>query len=185
MWGSGQLSKHPQVTVNKVSVVKLGEVCQPRTQSLRLLHSSTVNASKINPKQKHVVELKDTELSKDSISNEAYELMVKETPPSNHWKEVEEEQWNLSVSALQQNETVHENIEAKEEQITKLREENEEPSWHNKSGTCLEGTCLGKDQVKEYFLSYRNTRKGQEQEGTSGLETSSSSWTARHLGTHG
>uniref|UniRef100_UPI0037E78CBF geminin n=1 Tax=Semicossyphus pulcher TaxID=241346 RepID=UPI0037E78CBF len=77
------------------------------------------------------VEVKSTQTeeaqcSTDDISSEAYELMVKETPPSTYWKEIAEERRKALYNVLQENEKLHKDIEAKDEQITKLKCENEE-----------------------------------------------------------
>ncbi|CAN9503689.1 unnamed protein product [Ophioblennius macclurei] len=120
----------------------------PQRQSLQLLQPSAVNAprsahaSKGIPKRKHLVaepkgpkrvkaEVKatqtdDIDFSIDGISKEAYELMVQETPPPSYWKELAEERRKALFNVLQENEKLHKDIEAKDEQITKLREENEE-----------------------------------------------------------
>ncbi|XP_029976759.1 geminin [Salarias fasciatus] len=119
----------------------------PLRQSLQLLQPSAVNASrsahasKVISKRKHLVaepkgqkrvkvEVKATQtediLSVDGISREAYELMVQETPPPAYWKEVAEERRKALFNVLQENEKLHKDIEAKDEQITKLREENDE-----------------------------------------------------------
>ncbi|KAK7899067.1 hypothetical protein WMY93_019920 [Mugilogobius chulae] len=62
------------------------------------------------------VEVKSTQTealdSPDNDANEAYELMVKETPPSAYWKEVAEERRKALYNVLQENE--------------KLQSENEE-----------------------------------------------------------
>ncbi|XP_030596988.1 LOW QUALITY PROTEIN: geminin [Archocentrus centrarchus] len=62
----------------------------------------------------------------DGMSKEAYDLMVKETPPSTYWKEVAEERRKALYNVLQENEKLHKSIEARDEQITKLQSENEE-----------------------------------------------------------
>ncbi|XP_034748625.1 geminin [Etheostoma cragini] len=62
----------------------------------------------------------------DGISNEAYELMVVETAPSSYWKEMAEERRKALYNVLQENEKLHKDIEAKDEQITQLKCENEE-----------------------------------------------------------
>ncbi|XP_070702819.1 geminin [Pempheris klunzingeri] len=67
-----------------------------------------------------------TQCLTDGVSNEAYELMVKETPPSTYWKEVAEERRKALYDVLQENEKLHKDIEAKDEQITTLKCENEE-----------------------------------------------------------
>ncbi|KAG7500022.1 geminin [Solea senegalensis] len=57
---------------------------------------------------------------------EAYELMVKEMPPSTYWKEVAEERRKALYNVLQENEKLHKDIETKDEQITQLKSDNEE-----------------------------------------------------------
>lgn len=123
----------------------------PPRQTLQVLQSSAVNkdlgrsgqAGKVIPKRKQwhaeqtrgpkrvKVEVKSTQTEEtlcllDGISKEAYELMVKETPPSTYWKEVAEERRKALYIVLQENEKLHKDIEAKDEQITKLKGENEE-----------------------------------------------------------
>ncbi|XP_029103870.1 geminin isoform X2 [Scleropages formosus] len=68
---------------------------------------------------------KDKNLT-EGMTKEAYELMVKETPPSSYWKEIAEERRKALFNVLQENEKLHKDIEAKEEQITQLKQENEE-----------------------------------------------------------
>ncbi|KAI7798594.1 geminin [Triplophysa rosa] len=60
------------------------------------------------------------------VSQEAYELMIKETPGSSYWKEVAEERRKALFKVLQENEKLHKDIEAKDEQIAQLKSENEE-----------------------------------------------------------
>ncbi|KAG9355497.1 hypothetical protein JZ751_000335 [Albula glossodonta] len=60
------------------------------------------------------------------MTKEAYELLVKETPPSTYWKEVAEERRKALYNVLQENEKLHKAIEAKDEEIAKLQSENEE-----------------------------------------------------------
>ncbi|XP_051992745.1 geminin [Xyrauchen texanus] len=62
----------------------------------------------------------------EGITQEAYELMIKETPGSSYWKEVAEERRKALFSVLQENEKLHKDIEAKDEQIAQLKSENEE-----------------------------------------------------------
>jgi len=123
----------------------------PPRQTLQVLQLSAVNkdlgrsakAGMVIPKRKQWIteqtrgpkrvkaEVKSTQTEEsqcltDGMSNEAYELMVKETPPSTYWKEVAEERRKALYNVLQENEKLHKDIEAKEEQITKLRSDNEE-----------------------------------------------------------
>ncbi|XP_045915529.1 geminin [Micropterus dolomieu] len=123
----------------------------PPRQTLQVLQPSAVNKDlgrsaqmgKVIPKRKQwsseqsrgpkrvKVEVKSTQTEEtqcltDGMSNEAYELMVKETPPSTYWKEVAEERRKALYNVLQENEKLHKDIEAKDEQITTLKCENEE-----------------------------------------------------------
>ncbi|XP_048850474.1 geminin isoform X2 [Brienomyrus brachyistius] len=76
------------------------------------------------------VAVKDQNAENDAVAEGeakgAYELMVKETPPSTYWKEVAEERRKALYNVLQENERLHKDIEAKEELISRLRSENEE-----------------------------------------------------------
>ncbi|XP_026862185.2 geminin isoform X2 [Electrophorus electricus] len=62
----------------------------------------------------------------EGVTQEAYELMVKETPTSAYWKELAEERRKALFSVLQENEKLHKGIEAKDEQIAQLKSENDE-----------------------------------------------------------
>ncbi|MCI4391967.1 hypothetical protein PGIGA_G00140450 [Pangasianodon gigas] len=68
----------------------------------------------------------ENENQTEGISQEAYELMVKETPNSSYWKELAEERRKALFNVLQENEKLHKEIEAKDEQIAKLQSENDE-----------------------------------------------------------
>ncbi|XP_062266377.1 geminin [Platichthys flesus] len=123
----------------------------PPRQSLQVLQPSAVNkdlgrsaqAGKIIPKRKHwraeqtrgpkrvKAEVKSTQTEEtqcltDGMSTEAYELMVKETPPSTYWKEIADERRKALFNVLQENEKLHKDIETRDEQITQLKSENEE-----------------------------------------------------------
>ncbi|KAM6899553.1 geminin [Xenentodon cancila] len=119
-------------------------------QSLQVLQPSAVNtdfrlaqSGKIIPKRKQwileqergpkrvKVEVKSTQTEEadclpDGMSSEAYELMVKETPPATYWKEVAEERRKALYNVLQENEKLHKDIEARDDEIRKLQSENEE-----------------------------------------------------------
>ncbi|XP_058233272.1 geminin [Hemibagrus wyckioides] len=68
----------------------------------------------------------ENENQTEGISQEAYELMVKETPTTSYWKELAEERRKALFNVLQENEKLHKEIEAKDEQIAKLQNENDE-----------------------------------------------------------
>ncbi|XP_051526855.1 geminin-like isoform X4 [Myxocyprinus asiaticus] len=68
----------------------------------------------------------ENENQPEGITQEAYEFMIKETPGCSYWKEVAEERRKALFSVLQENEKLHKDIEAKDEQIAQLKNENEE-----------------------------------------------------------
>lgn len=59
-------------------------------------------------------------------SSQAYELMVKETPSVQYWKELAEERRKALYEALQENEKLHKDIELKDGEIARLKQENDE-----------------------------------------------------------
>ncbi|XP_040209744.1 geminin [Rana temporaria] len=59
-------------------------------------------------------------------SSEAYELMIKETPSIQYWKELAEERRKALYEALQENEKLHKEIDLKDGEITRLKQENDE-----------------------------------------------------------
>ncbi|KAK2836375.1 hypothetical protein Q7C36_014244 [Tachysurus vachellii] len=68
----------------------------------------------------------ENENQTEGISQEAYELMVKETPTTIYWKEQAEVRRKALFNVLQENEKLHKEIEAKDEKIAKLQNENDE-----------------------------------------------------------
>ncbi|KAJ8267581.1 hypothetical protein COCON_G00127530 [Conger conger] len=68
----------------------------------------------------------ENENQSEGITKQAYELLVKETPPSTYWKEVAEERRKALYNVLQENEKLHKAIDSKDEEISLLRSENEE-----------------------------------------------------------
>ncbi|XP_020788539.1 geminin isoform X2 [Boleophthalmus pectinirostris] len=122
----------------------------PQRMTLQVLQPSAVNkefgrasqGSRIIPKRKQwvpelikgpkrvKVEVKSTQtealVSPNSETNEAYELMVKETPPTTYWKEVAEERRKALYNVLQENEKLHKEVETKNCEILKLQSENDE-----------------------------------------------------------
>ncbi|XP_018411812.1 PREDICTED: geminin [Nanorana parkeri] len=61
-----------------------------------------------------------------NCSNEAYGLMVRETPSNQYWKELAEERRKALYEALQENEKLHREIELKDGEISRLKQENDE-----------------------------------------------------------
>ncbi|XP_028908216.1 geminin [Ornithorhynchus anatinus] len=64
--------------------------------------------------------------SLEGVSQEAFDLMVKENPTSQYWKEVAEKRRKALYEVLQENEKLHKEIEQKDNEIARLKEENEE-----------------------------------------------------------
>uniref|UniRef100_A0A8C5LET8 Geminin n=1 Tax=Jaculus jaculus TaxID=51337 RepID=A0A8C5LET8_JACJA len=58
------------------------------------------------------------------VTEEAYDLMVKENPSSHYWKEVAEKRRKALHEALKENEKLHKEIEQKENEIARLKKEN-------------------------------------------------------------
>lgn len=117
------------------------QVLQPSAGNKDLARAAQVG--KVIPKRKHwsaeqtrgpkrvKVEVKSTQTEvtqclTDGTSNEAYDLMVVETPPSSYWKEIADERRQALYNVLQENEKLHKDIEAKDDQITQLTCENAE-----------------------------------------------------------
>ncbi|KAM9303424.1 geminin isoform 2-T2 [Morus bassanus] len=57
---------------------------------------------------------------------QAADLMIKGSPSSQYWKEVAEERRKALYEVLQENEKLHKEIEQKDSEIARLKEENEE-----------------------------------------------------------
>ncbi|NXT94019.1 GEMI protein, partial [Anhinga rufa] len=66
----------------------------------------------------------ENENMNDSI--QAVDLMIKGSPSSQYWKEVAEERRKALYEVLQENEKLHKEIEQKDGEIARLKEENEE-----------------------------------------------------------
>ncbi|KAM5293488.1 geminin isoform 1-T4 [Glossophaga mutica] len=58
------------------------------------------------------------------VTQEAFDLMVTENPPSQYWKEMAERRRQALHEALRENEKLHREIEQKEGEIARLRKEN-------------------------------------------------------------
>ncbi|XP_061822921.1 geminin [Nerophis lumbriciformis] len=142
-------NENAQVNVKSIFSQSPKTMCSSRPM-LQVLQPSAVNrqlgkssqAGKSIPKRKQwnaeqsrglkrvKVEVKSTQTDvstlKDGLASDAYELMVKETPPPAYWKEVAEERRKALFNVLQENEKLHKDIEAKDEQIAQLKGENDE-----------------------------------------------------------
>ncbi|NXJ59128.1 GEMI protein, partial [Rostratula benghalensis] len=70
----------------------------------------------------------DKEQENESTNDviQAADLMIKGSPSSQYWKEVAEERRKALYEVLQENEKLHKEIEQKDGEIARLKEENEE-----------------------------------------------------------
>ncbi|NXL58865.1 GEMI protein, partial [Chordeiles acutipennis] len=70
----------------------------------------------------------DKEQENENVNDvvEAVDLMVKGSPSSQYWKEVAEERRKALYEVLQENEKLHKEIEQRDGEIARLKEENEE-----------------------------------------------------------
>ncbi|XP_074002808.1 geminin [Numenius arquata] len=70
----------------------------------------------------------DKEQENESTNDviQAVDLMIKGSPSSQYWKEVAEERRKALYEVLQENEKLHKEIEQKDGEIARLKEENEE-----------------------------------------------------------
>ncbi|XP_068253234.1 geminin [Nyctibius grandis] len=69
---------------------------------------------------------KDQENENMNDAIQAVDLMIKGSPSSQYWKEVAEERRKALYEVLQENEKLHKEIEQKDGEIARLKEENEE-----------------------------------------------------------
>ncbi|RVE66488.1 hypothetical protein OJAV_G00107640 [Oryzias javanicus] len=152
MTSSGKLQKNHQKSNENIKTFfpPSQKTMDFNRKSLQILQPSAANtdlraakAGKVIPKRKQwvaeqtkgpkrvKVEVKSTQTENDcsppdGVSSEAFELMIKETPPASYWKEIAEERRKALFSVLQENEKLHKDIEVRDEQIKKLQSENED-----------------------------------------------------------
>lgn len=62
----------------------------------------------------------------EGVTQEAFDLMIKENPSSQYWKEVAEKRRKALYEALKENEKLHKEIEQKDSEIARLQKENKE-----------------------------------------------------------
>ncbi|KAM4835749.1 geminin isoform 2-T5 [Thomomys bottae] len=62
----------------------------------------------------------------EGVTQEAFDLMIKENPSSQYWKEVAEKRRKALYEALKENEKLYKEIEQKDSEIARLRKENKE-----------------------------------------------------------
>ncbi|XP_044149362.1 geminin [Bufo gargarizans] len=100
----------------------VGRTTETKNSTKRKLWNDQITSKKakvevaVDPEQRE---------NKDS-TNEAYELMVQENPTYQYWKELAEERRKALYEVLQENEKLHKEIELKDGEIEKLKQENDE-----------------------------------------------------------
>ncbi|XP_021568737.1 geminin isoform X2 [Carlito syrichta] len=62
----------------------------------------------------------------EGVTQEAFDLMIKENPSSQYWKEVAEKRRKALYEALKENEKLHKEIEQKDNEIARLKKENKQ-----------------------------------------------------------
>ncbi|KAM6349781.1 geminin isoform 1-T2 [Podargus strigoides] len=84
--------------------------------------------SKLNSKTCKAEVLVDNEQENEDMNDvtQAVDLMIKGSPSSRYWKEMAEERRKALYEVLQENEKLHKEIEQKDGEIARLKEENEE-----------------------------------------------------------
>lgn len=60
------------------------------------------------------------------VTQEAFDLMIKENPSPQYWKEVAEQRRKALYEALKENEKLHKAIEQKDSEIARLKKENKD-----------------------------------------------------------
>ncbi|XP_066435536.1 geminin [Eleutherodactylus coqui] len=80
----------------------------------------------ISKKAKVEVAVNQEQTENKDCSIEAYELMVQENPTQQYWKALAEERRKALYEVLQENEKLHKEIELKDGEIARLKQENDE-----------------------------------------------------------
>uniref|UniRef100_A0A6G1RC96 Geminin, DNA replication inhibitor n=1 Tax=Hypotaenidia okinawae TaxID=2861861 RepID=A0A6G1RC96_9GRUI len=84
--------------------------------------------NKLTSKAHKAMEPVDKEQENENMNDvvQAADLMIKGSPSSQYWKELAEERRKALYEVLQENEKLHKEIEQKDGEIARLKEENEE-----------------------------------------------------------
>ncbi|XP_072417032.1 geminin-like isoform X1 [Chiloscyllium punctatum] len=132
-------------TTSNTAVRRTLQVIQPLATSDQLVGRLNEQSYKHTPKRKHWnddqpknckksrtqiaqdnTECSDENSESQTMTKEAYQLLVKPNPSSIYWKELAEERRKALFKVLQENEKLHKEIEHKDEEILKLQKENQE-----------------------------------------------------------
>ncbi|XP_073534961.1 geminin [Phyllobates terribilis] len=100
----------------------VGRITETKNSTKRKLWNDQI----ISKKAKVEVAIDPEQRENKDCSNEAYELMVKENPTYQYWKELAEERRKALYEVLQENEKLHKDIELRDEEIARLKQENDE-----------------------------------------------------------
>ncbi|XP_073422240.1 geminin isoform X2 [Dendrobates tinctorius] len=100
----------------------VGRITETKNSTKRKIWNDQI----ISKKAKVEVAIDPEQRENKDCSNEAYELMVKENPTYQYWKELAEERRKALYEVLQENEKLHKEIDLKDEEIARLKQENDE-----------------------------------------------------------
>ncbi|XP_047413091.1 geminin isoform X2 [Sciurus carolinensis] len=97
----------------------------PKGLSKRKHWNDQLTSKTSSPGAVTVPELSENK-SLGGVTQEAFDLMIKENPSSQYWKEVAEKRRKALYEALKENEKLHKEIEQKDNEIARLKRENKE-----------------------------------------------------------
>ncbi|XP_069816246.1 geminin [Dendropsophus ebraccatus] len=100
----------------------VGRITETKNSTKRKLWNDQI----ISKKAKVEVAVDPEQRENKDCSDDAYELMVKENPTYKYWKELAEERRKALYEVLQKNEKLHKEIEHKDGEIARLKQENDE-----------------------------------------------------------
>ncbi|XP_075684514.1 geminin [Rhinoderma darwinii] len=113
-------------TLKVIQPSATGQLVGRTTESKNSTKRKLWNDQIISKKAKVEIAVDPEQSENQHCSNEAYELMVKENPTHQYWKELAEERRKALYEVLQENEKLHKEIELKDGEITQLKQENDE-----------------------------------------------------------
>ncbi|KAM3928502.1 geminin [Leptodactylus fuscus] len=110
------------------------KVIQPSATGHLVGRTETKNSTKrklwndqiVSKKAKVEIAVDPYQQENKDCSKEAYELMVQENPTYQYWKELAEQRRKALYEVLQENEKLHKDIEQKDGEIARLKQENDE-----------------------------------------------------------
>ncbi|XP_004384040.1 geminin isoform X1 [Trichechus manatus latirostris] len=104
----------------------VGRECELAKGLSKRKHGSGQLMSKTSSPGVVIVPESSENKSLGGVTQEAFDLMIKENPSSQYWKEVAEKRRKALYEALKENEKLHKEIEGKDNEIARLKKENKE-----------------------------------------------------------